>query len=88
MAWTVEYVARVERQLRKLGPDASRRIRRYMEHTVGQLENARDVGAPLVGELSGLWRYRVGDYRVVCKIQDDVLIVLVLEVGHRREVYR
>ena len=88
MAWAVEYAAGVEKQLRKLGPDVSVRIRRYMERTVGRSEDVRAFGAPLVGELSGLWRYRVGDYRIICKIQDDVLVVLVIEIGHRREVYR
>lgn len=88
MAWTVRYAAGVEKQLRKLGPDTSRRIRRYMEETVGRLEDARALGAPLVAEFAGMWRYRVGDYRVLCELHDNVLVVVVVDVGHRREVYR
>jgi len=51
-------------------------------------ENPRRFGGPLRYDLTGLWRYRVGDYRIVCEIQDNVLIVLIVRIGHRRKVYR
>lgn len=59
-----------------------------MQGHVGLLEDPRSVGRPLLGELTGFWRYRVGDYRVICDVRDEALIVLVVDVGHRREIYR
>ena len=88
MVWQVRYLSGIEKQLRKLGHEPERRIRRYLDDHVATLENPRDVGHSLLGPLSGYWRYRVGDYRIICRILDDEVIVLVVEIGHRREVYR
>ncbi|QJR18241.1 type II toxin-antitoxin system RelE family toxin [Pelagibacterium halotolerans] len=88
MAWTVKYGSGVEKQLRKLGQEPQRRIRRHMESVVARLDDPRQAGSALMGQLSGYWRYRIGDYRVLCRIIDGELLVLVVEVGHRREVYR
>ena len=88
MAWRVEYSTGVEKQLRNMGRDADRRIRRQLETVIANLDDPRQVGGPLMGKLKGYWRYRIGDYRVLCDIRDAQLIVLVIEVGHRREVYR
>ena len=63
-----------------------RRILDYMDD-VPRLENPRERGKMLIGNMLGLWRYRVGDYRILCKIRDEELIITVVEVGHRREVY-
>jgi mRNA interferase RelE/StbE len=51
-------------------------------------DDPRDLGTALTGDFKGCWRYRVGDYRIICSLEDQELIVLVLEIGHRREVYR
>ncbi|AEQ51969.1 addiction module toxin, RelE/StbE family [Pelagibacterium halotolerans B2] len=59
-----------------------------MESVVARLDDPRQAGSALMGQLSGYWRYRIGDYRVLCRIIDGELLVLVVEVGHRREVYR
>lgn len=64
------------------------RIVDYMDERIAELDNPRSTGKALVGRLRGLWRYRVGDYRLLCAIQDGILRVLVLEVGHRRDVYK
>jgi len=67
----------------------AQRIRRFLQQRVAPLENPRDIGRKLHGETLGeFWRYRVGDYRIIVTIEDDTLIVLVVEVGHRRDVYR
>ena len=68
--------------------DVRRRIRDYLERRVAVLDDPRELGEPLKGNFAGLWRYRVGDYRVIAQIQDDRLVVLVVRVGHRREIYR
>lgn len=84
--YRVEWSERAVRQLDKLDRQTARAIVRYMAERVQGAPGPRSTGKPLRGD--GLWRYRVGDYRILCAIQDDVMIVLVVEVGHRREVYR
>ncbi len=88
MTWTIEYADTAIKQLRKLGKPAARRILDYLDERISGLENPRSVGKALTGTLGDLWRYRVGDYRVICDIQDDVLRILVVRVGNRRDVYR
>ena len=88
LAWAVEYSVSANDQLGKLDRRISNRIVSCMEDGVARLENPRLRGQALTGNLRGLWRYRVGNYRVVCDIQDEVLRVLVVEVGHRGQVYR
>ena len=87
MAWTVEYTTAVERALSRLDRQTARRIRDDMRDRVAVLDNPRDIGNALTGRWSGYWRYRVGDYRVICDIQDEALRVLVVTVGHRSQVY-
>ena len=87
MAWTVEYNLTARSQLRRLDRQTSRRIAEYMDQ-VGTLANPRHRGKALTGKLAGHWRYRVGDYRVICQIQDDVLRILVVRVDRRDQVYR
>ena len=88
MAWTIEYAETAKKQLRKLDKLAARRILDFMDERVAPSDDPRELGKALKGSLGDLWRYRVGDYRVLCDIQDAVLTVLVLQIGNRREVYR
>ena len=85
--WRVEFDAAAARDLRKLGHPAQQAILRYLRQRIATAEDPRRFGRPLTGDLKGLWRYRVGDYRIVAKIEDDRFIVLVLTVGHRSKVY-
>lgn len=87
MTWKVEYLASAAKSFRKLDPQQRRRIRVYLEERVVSLNDPRQLGKPLRGELTQFWRYRVGDYRVICQIQDDRLVVLVVRVAHRKNVY-
>ena len=87
MAWTVEIADVAERQLRKLDPPVQRRIVDWLDDRIEGCKNPRHFGEPLRGDLSGLWRYRVGDYRVICQIRDEHVLVLALAIGRRREVY-
>lgn len=87
-AWRVEFDRAAVRDLRKLGSEAERLILRYMRERIAGTKDPRSFGHALTGDLKGLWRYRVGDYRIVAQIEDDRFIVLVVTVGHRREVYR
>jgi mRNA interferase RelE/StbE len=88
LAWTIEYAETARMQLRKLDKVAARRIVDFMDTRVAPSDDARALGKALKGSLGDLWRYRVGDYRVLCDIQNNVLTVLVLQIGNRREVYR
>lgn len=66
----------------------ARGIANYMDERISPRENPRSIGKALTGPLGGFWRYRVGNYRIICDIQNDALCVLVVEISHRREVYR
>ena len=88
VAWTVKIAETADRQLAGLGRQEEGRIRKFLRERVELCDNPRDFGEPLFGNFAGLWRYRVGNYRIICDIQDKEIFVLVLKVGHRREVYR
>jgi mRNA interferase RelE/StbE len=89
LAWTISYTDTALKQLRKLDRQAARRILDFMDDRIAAAENPRDLGKALTGPTMGtFWRYRVGDYRIICDIRDGKLCVLVLAIGHRREVYR
>lgn len=88
MAWTIDYADTARSQLRKLNKQTARRILDYMDERIADLGNPRSTGKALTGPLGGLWRYRVGDCRVICEIQDNALRVLVVQVANRCEVYR
>ena len=85
--WRVEFDRDAARDLRKLGKPAQHEILRYLRTRIATAEDPRRFGRALTRDLKGLWRYRVGDYRIVAKIEDDCFIVLVVTIGHRREVY-
>ena len=86
MTYRVEWSEAAVRALDRLDRRTARAIVRFMAERVDGQSDPRQLGKPLRGER--LWRYRVGDYRVLCHIDDAVLTVLVVELGHRREVYR
>jgi mRNA interferase RelE/StbE len=87
MAWKVEISRPAQKQLDDLDITLSRRIVKFLRQRVEKLDDPRQIGDPLKGPLRDYWRYRVGDYRVVCLLEHDRLVVLVLRVGHRREIY-
>ncbi|WP_338531769.1 type II toxin-antitoxin system RelE/ParE family toxin [Nitratireductor thuwali] len=89
MAWTIEIDDAAFKQLAKMGRQDAKRVRNYLRNRIEPLDNPRQLGKALEGSKRGhLWRYRVGDYRIICDIQDHKVVVLVLEIGHRREIYR
>jgi mRNA interferase RelE/StbE len=85
--WRVEFDRDAARDLRKLDVQAQRLILRYLRERIATAEDPRRFGHALTRDLKGLWRYRVGAYRIVAAIEDDRLVVLVVTVSHRREVY-
>lgn len=87
MAWTVEVSDFAQRQLKGLDSVARARILDYLNDRIEGCKNPRHFGEPLRANLAGLWRYRVGDYRVICRIEDERVVVLVLNIGHRKNIY-
>ncbi|AMV73339.1 type II toxin-antitoxin system RelE/ParE family toxin [Desulfuromonas carbonis] len=88
MTWTIKYTSTAKVQLRKLDRPVAARILDYMDQRVAILDDPRTLGKALSGNLGGLWRYRVGDCRVICEIQGTSVSILVVKIGNRREVYR
>jgi mRNA interferase RelE/StbE len=86
--WRIEINRTAEKQIKKLDRSVQLKIIRFLKDRLSLLENLRQLGKPLRGDKGELWRYRVGDYRLICDIQDEKNTVLVLQVGHRKEVYR
>lgn len=87
MTWTVEFDDAAAKELRKLDRQAQQEILRYLRERIATDEDPRRFGKPLSRDMAGLWRYRVRNYRMICQIEDDKLIVLVLRVGHRKGIY-
>jgi mRNA interferase RelE/StbE len=86
--WRIEIARTAERQITKLARTAQKSIQRFLRERLSVAENPRQWGKALQGEKRGLWRYRVGDYRLICDIQDERITILVLEIAHRKNVYR
>ena len=82
----IEYTETARKQLKKLDKTMQKRILDYMDE-VALLENPRSRGKALVENMRGLWRYRVGDYRVICEIQEARIIISMLKIGHRKNIY-
>ena len=83
----VEYAPAAGKQFSRLNKPIQSRIKKYMSE-IALLANPRSRGKALTSNLSGLWRYRVGDYHILCRICDDKLIITVIEIAHRSTVYR
>lgn len=88
MAWTLRISETARRQLKKLDRSTAQSLLRYMNRLLQETEDPRQRGKALKANLSGLWRYRVGDHRVICLIEDAQLFVLVVGVSHRSKAYR
>ncbi|WP_259650367.1 type II toxin-antitoxin system RelE family toxin [Shewanella morhuae] len=86
LAWKVELADSAKKQLARLDKTQAQRITKYLRRVMS-LEDPRDAGKALTGNLRTYWRYRVGDYRVICEIRDTELVIVAVEIGHRREVY-
>ncbi len=86
MVWTIKFEKFAAKQLKKLDKPISKKIIHYLKERV--TTDPRSVGSALLGNKAGLWRYRVDNYRIICKIEDKQVIVTVVRIGHRKNVYR
>lgn len=88
MAWRVEWEDKAVKELKKLDARAQRNIVGYLREKIATEDDPRRLGDPLRKDLKGLWKYRIGDYRIICSIEEKSVVVLVVRVGHRRSVYK
>jgi mRNA interferase RelE/StbE len=88
MAWTIEFSQKADDQLGKIGTAEAKRITDFLRKRLAVRENPRTLGEPLKGMLRPFWRYRVGDYRIICRLENDVLTVFVVDIDHRSRVYK
>jgi mRNA interferase RelE/StbE len=87
MAWKIELSKSAEKSIDKLGSESAARILLFLRQRLAQMENPRMLGASLSGtRLGAYWKYRVGDFRIICDIQDQTVKILVVKVGHRSDV--
>ncbi len=88
MTWRMEFDPAAAKELSKLGAIPARRIVAFLSTRIAKLDDPRSLGEALKGRLGELWKYRIGDYRLIVDIRDHVLVILVVRVGHRREIYK
>lgn len=89
MAWKIEISTLAQQNLDKLDPHIARRLLVFLRERVAALDDPRSVGQALKGsKLGEFWKYRVGDYRIIARIEDSAWMVLVVRVGNRRDIYR
>ena len=89
MPWKIEFSVEADRELSKLDPQHAKRILKFLQERVARLDNPRSIGKALQGSRLGeFWRYRAGPFRHICKIEDARLLVLVLRIGDRKDIYR
>jgi mRNA interferase RelE/StbE len=88
LVWTVSFSLGAKKSLKSLDRQSVERVVRFLNERIATLEDPREAGKPLQGRLREYWGYRVGDYRLICDIQDSVLTILVVEVGNRKDVYK
>lgn len=88
MKYHVEFTERALKQLKRLDKQTARLITAWIRKNIENCENPRAFGKGLTSNLSGKWRYRIGDYRVIADIQDEKVLILVLNIGHRRDIYK
>ena len=87
MTWKIEFDNRARKELRKLNPDVQEKIFQWIRNNLTETNNPRHSGSPLKGRMKGLWRYRTGEYRIVCQIREEDFAILVLRIAHRRDIY-
>ena len=88
MAWTIVYALSARKSVEKIDSITRKRIRDFLEIRLAGLDDPRSLGHALTGPYRESWRYRVGDYRIICEIEDRRFVILAVEIGHRRDIYK
>lgn len=85
--WTIKTTNSFEKEIKKLDKSTQIIIMRWIDQHLSNIEDPRSFGKPLVGNLRGYWRYRIGDYRLIVDIIDDELVIIQIKIGHRKQIY-
>ncbi|WP_303850298.1 type II toxin-antitoxin system RelE/ParE family toxin [Seleniivibrio woodruffii] len=88
MAYKIKLTKTAEKELSKLEKQTAARIVKFLRERLSASDNPKSLGKQLTGSMCQFWRYRVGDYRIICDIQDNELVILALHIAHRKEVYK
>jgi len=89
MAWKIEFLPETEKDLRQLDRQVVQRILRFLTVRIRHIDDPRTIGEPLKGpQLGKFWKYRVGNYRIICQIKEAEITILLVRVGHRKKIYR
>lgn len=88
MKWTVKISKKATKTLARFDINQRNQIFNFLKVTLPNLDNPRQMGKALTGSFKGLWRYRIGDYRIICEIIDNELIIVAIEIGHRKDIYK
>ncbi|MFI3216055.1 MAG: type II toxin-antitoxin system RelE/ParE family toxin [Methylococcales bacterium] len=88
MKWSIEIKKKALNELSKISKNDRVKIGIFLNETLENLDNPRQYGKALEGKFKGLWRYRVGNYRIICDIRDNELVIIAVEIGHRSRVYK
>lgn len=89
MTWKIEFLPEAEKDLKKIDSPIVRRILIFLEQRISRLEDPRSLGEALKGpKLGKYWKYRIGNYRIICRIKDKEILILVISIGHRKSIYR
>lgn len=88
MAWSIRFTSSAKKSLAKIDKPEARRIMLFLRERIEPIENPRTLGKALSGRLGTFWRYRIGNYRLICDIRDQELIILVIRIGNRKDIYR
>jgi mRNA interferase RelE/StbE len=86
--WKIEFDKKAKNDLLNFDKSAKNKILKFIDERLLKMVNPRNLGAPLKGNLSGFWKYRIGKYRLICKIEDNNFIILVISIGHRKNIYK
>ena len=88
MAYSFDSTPQFDKHFKKLDRQSQKNVADYIRKKLVDIENPRSIGKPLKGNLQGLWRYRIGDFRLICEIQDNKLLVLAIDIAHRKDIYK
>jgi mRNA interferase RelE/StbE len=88
LAWTIKILDSAKQDLKKLDKAIQKRIASFLRERLANTNDPKQLGKALQGQYAGYWRYRVGDYRLICHLKNEELIIIVVEIGHRKNIYR
>jgi len=88
LAWTIKILDSAKQDLKKLDKPIQQRIASFLQKRLADTNDPKQLGKALQGHYAGYWRYRVGDYRLICHLENEQLIIVVVEIGHRKDIYR